>query len=248
MSWENNYETGAQRVKRRLKETLTGREKLANWWEYHKIHVAVVVVLLLFVLYFAMQDRSILDADYTVAWVSGQMLDDETAEDISAKLAQYGQDLDGNGAVRVNIHQIKLDLRLVIERCGTEGQQKYGELLALNSDLEVGQSGIFLTDDPASLQAYTGAFLYRNGTMPENGPLDWQNMVISWEQEGVGTVYAGLRGCWTGRRVAWAWIKSHIRRTAVPKRKRPSLTVTPQSIRLPTWEISGSVVLVYGAS
>ena len=74
----------------------------------------------------------------------------------------------------------------------------------MNADLEAGQSGIFLTDDPASLQAYTGALLYRDGTQPENGSLDWENMVVSWEQEGAGTVSAGLRGCWkTDWRETW---------------------------------------------
>lgn len=196
MSHKNDYETEAQRVRKRLKETLTGREKLRNWWEYHKIHTAIAVAVLLLVFYFSFQDHSTPTADYTAAWVSGQTLDDEASDAISEKMAQYGRDLNGDGVVRVDIHQIKLDLGMVIERGGTAGQQEYGELLALNADLEVGQSGILLTDDPASLQAYTGALLYRDGSQPENGPLDWENMVVSWEQEGAGTIYAGLRGCW----------------------------------------------------
>lgn len=196
MSQGNGYETEAQRVRKRLKETLTLREKLSNWWEYHKVHVAAAAVLLLFLLYFAVQDRSIPDTDYTVAWVSGQALGDEAEKELSQMLSQYGQDLNHDGTVQVGIHQIQLNLRQVIARGGTEGQQEYGELLALNADLEVGQSGIFLTDDPASLQAYTGALLYRDGTRPDKTEEDWKNMVVSWEQEGVGAVYAGLRGCW----------------------------------------------------
>ena len=74
---DHTYVTEEQRIRQRLKETLTGREKLANWWEYHKVHVAVVVILLLFITYFALQDRSIPASDYTVAWVSGQVLGDE---------------------------------------------------------------------------------------------------------------------------------------------------------------------------
>lgn len=193
---DHTYVTEEQRIRQRLKETLTGREKLANWWEYHKVHVAVVVILLLFITYFALQDRSIPASDYTVAWVSGQALGDEAEEKLSQMLSQYGRDLNHDGMVHVGIHQIQLDLGMIISRGGTEGQQEYGELLVLNSDLEVGQSGIFLTDDPASLQNYTGALLYQDGTQPKEGASDWENMVISWEQEGIGTVYAGLRGCW----------------------------------------------------
>lgn len=193
---DHDYVTEEQRVRQRLKETLTRRKKLANWWEYHKVHVAIAVTLLLFMAYFALQDRSIPDSDYTVAWVSGQALGDEAEENLSQMLSQFGQDLNHDGIIHVGIHQIQLDLGLVISRGGTEGQQEYGELLALNSDLEVGQSGIFLTDDPASFQTYTGALLYRDGTQPEESAGDWENMVISWEQDGIGTVYAGLRGCW----------------------------------------------------
>lgn len=202
-----DYEAEAQRVRKRLKETLTGREKLANWWEYHKAHVAAAAVLLLFVAYFALQDRAVPDPDYTAAWVSGQALDGETEEALSRLLARYGQDLNGDGLVVVNIHQIKLDLASVLAD-GAQGQQEYGELLALNADLEVGQSGLFLTDDPASLQAYTGALLYRDGTQPApdapDAP-DWENMVASWELEGAGTVYAGCRGCWKDdQRESWS--------------------------------------------
>lgn len=193
---DHDYVTEEQRVRQRLKETLTRREKMANWWEYHKVHVAVAVTLLLFMAYFALQDRSIPDSDYTVAWVSGQALGDEAVENLSQMLSQYGQDLNQDGIIHVGIHQIQLDLGLVISRGGTDGQQEYGALLALNSDLEVGQSGIFLTDDPASFQAYTGALLYQDGTQPQENAGDWENMVISWEQDGIGTVYAGLRGCW----------------------------------------------------
>lgn len=174
---------------------------MANWWEYHKVHVAAAAVLLLFILYFAVQDRSIPDTDYTVAWVSGQTLGNKAEKELSQMLSQYGQDLNHDGAVQVGIRQIQLDLGQVISGGGAEGQQEYGELLALNADLEVGQSGIFLTDDPASLQAYTGALLYRDGEHPDETAEDWENMVVSWEQDDVGTVYAGLRGC---RKDSWA--------------------------------------------
>lgn len=192
---DREYVTEEQRIRRRLKETLSPRQKLAHWWYYHKVHLLLAGLALLGILYFTLQDRNRIPPDYTVGWVSGRRLDQETAEAVSQRAAQYGRDLNGDGRVHVDVHQINLDLGMVLDR-GTEGQQEYGELLSLDSDLEVGQSGIFLTDDPASFQMYTGALLYRDGTQPEEKAEDWENMVISWEQEGIGTVYAGLRGCW----------------------------------------------------
>lgn len=189
------YETETQRVKKRLRETLTVRQKLENWWDYHRTQVIIGTILLVLALYMLGQDRSVPPADYTVAWVSSHSLSPETAEAISQRMAPYGQDLNGDGQVQVSIHQIKLDLASVLVN-GTQGQQEYGELLALDADLEAGQSGIFFTDDPAALQAYTGALLYLDGTTPAPGAVDWENMFLSWEQEGQGSIYAGCRGCW----------------------------------------------------
>lgn len=162
---------------------------------YHRTQVIIGAILLALALYMLGQGRSVPPADYTVAWVSSHALAPETAEAISQEMAQYGQDLDGNGQVQVSIHQIKLDLASVLVN-GTQGQQEYGELLALDADLEAGQSGIFFTDDPAALQACTGALLYLDGTTPEPGAMDWENMFLPWAQEGAGRIYAGCRGCW----------------------------------------------------
>ena len=190
-----DYETEAHRVKRRLRQTLTGRERLRNWWDYHRLHVLIGAALAVLAAVLLLQDPGGPAADYTLCWVSPRALGEGAAEDIAGRFAAYGLDLNGDGTVRVEVRQVRLDLNAVLTR-GTQGQQEYGELLALNADLETGQSGIFLADDPASLQAYTGALLYLDGAFPEPGAADWENMVISWEQEGAGRICAGLRGCW----------------------------------------------------
>ncbi len=78
-------------------------------------------------------------------------------------------------------------------------------LMALEADLNSGESRVFLTDDAASFQRCTGALLYRGGHYPERGAEDWEKMVASWEQDGIGTVYLGCRGCWKeSQRDAWA--------------------------------------------
>lgn len=198
---DREYVTEEQRVRQRLKETLTPREKLSNWLYYHKVHMALAALALFGALYFTAQDWGRAEPDYTVCWVSGQKLDEDTAVALSRRLAACGEGRNGDGQVQVDIHRINLDLSQVLDQGGAGGQREYGELLALQADLEVGQSGIFLTDSPAALQACTGALLYRDGSMPEEGASDWENMVISWEQEGLGTVWAGLRGCW---KESWA--------------------------------------------
>ncbi len=192
MDWD--YETEAQRVRKRLKRDLSGRERLRNWWDYHKLHVLLGAALAILAAILLLQDPGRPAADYTVCWVSPRPLGDQASAELSKRLASYGRDLNGDRTVPVEVRQLLLDLDAVLTR-GTQGQREYGELLALDADLEAGQSGIFLTDD-ASLQAYTGALLYLDGTVPEPGAPDWENMVISWTREDAGAIYVGPRGCW----------------------------------------------------
>ena len=196
------YVSEAERMRQHLRDTLTRRELLVNWWRYHWHYFAVLLAALAVVFGFAQLDKGIAEPDYTVGWVSAQELDEAAAQQISERFAQFGEDLNGDGTVTVNIHQIPLDIAAMLARGGTEGQKEYGALMALEADLSSGESGIFLTDDAASFQRYTGALLYRDGTVPERSAEDWENMTVSFELTGIGPVYAGLRGCWNERQQA----------------------------------------------
>lgn len=197
------YETETERIHKQLKETLTPREKLVNWWDYHRRYVFMAGFVLLLASYFIVQSLSVPPADYSVAWVGSQELESETADRISDALAQFGTDLNGDGIVHVELHQIPIDLGGIIARGGAQGQKEYGSLMALEADLSAFQSGVFLTDDPVSLQKYTGALLYLDGTEPPEGAEDWENMVLSWENLNLpetGTnweLFLGCRGCWS---------------------------------------------------
>lgn len=197
------YETENDRIRKRLRETLTPREKLANWWFYHKFHVLIGALALLLVLYFLLQSRGTLPADYTVGWVGSDDLSSETAEQIAESLAQYGEDLNGDGKVHVEIHQMPMDLSAVLGRGGAGNEEERANILALEADMSACQSVIFLTDDPAAFWGYTGALLYRDGTEPEPEAEDWENMVVAWsgclgfgESPTGYELYLGCRGCW----------------------------------------------------
>ncbi len=198
------YVTETERVRKRLKETLTLKEKAANWWDYHKFHVLIAAAAVLVVCWFIAEGLRTVPADYTVGYVSGTEIDGETADAITDALARYGQDVNGDGVVHVELHRMIIDLGLVLERGGaTDGQKELGNLMALEADLNMLQSGIFLTDDPAALQAYTGALLYRDGGQPAADAQDWENMALAWDDcPGLGesptgkTLYLVGRGCW----------------------------------------------------
>lgn len=201
------YVSEAERMRLHLRNTLTPRQRFANWWHYHWFYLAAALAALLVIAGFALLDFGIDDPDYVVGWVSARELDDSTAQQLSEWLAQYGEDRNDDGTVTVRIHQIAIDLGAVIARGGTEGQKEYGALLALEADLSSGESCVFLTDDAAAFQQYTGALLYRDGSCPARDAQDWQNMVVPLEPDGISLIYAGRRGCWNDRQQA-QWTES----------------------------------------
>ncbi len=127
---------------------------------------------------------------------------DETEAALATALAAYGEDVNGDGQVVVSIRQVGLDMRAVAER-GTSGQQEYADLMALNADLNCGQSTVFILEDPEAFQTYSGALLYLDGAEPAEGAMDWENMTVSWQDvfgqlpEGIDSpVWLACRGCW----------------------------------------------------
>lgn len=197
------YETEKDRIKRRLHQELTPRQKLENWWRYHWRLVLMGAAAVGLAIYFGSAWAAARPEDYSVIWVGGQYLPDETKKALAGALAAYGEDVNGDGQVVVRIRQIALDLRAVAGRGFTSGQQEYADLLALDADLNCGQSTIFIMEDPEAFQAYSGALLYLDGTEPQAGAMDWENMAVSWEDtvgslpEGThAPIWLGCRGCW----------------------------------------------------
>ncbi|MGM9536997.1 MAG: hypothetical protein ACI3VN_01555 [Candidatus Onthomonas sp.] len=197
------YETENDRIRKRLKETLTIREKLANWWYYHKAHILIGALVILFVSYLVWQTVRTPEADYTIGWVGAYALDSAAEDQITQGLAQYGEDLNGDGQVYIQIHQMPLNLAAALEQEGANSETELTSFMALEADMSACQSVIFLTDDPASFWSYTRLLLYRDGTEPEEEAGDWENMVIAWSQcpelGGLPTereLYLGCRGCW----------------------------------------------------
>lgn len=196
------YETERDRIKRRLRRELTPRQRLSNWWHYHWHYVLLALAAAGAAAYFASSWGSAPPADYSVAWVGRGYLPEEAENALAAALAACGEDVDGDGRVAVRIRQTALDLRAIAGR-GTSGEQEYAGLMALEADLNCGQSTLFLLEDPEAFQAYFGALLYLDGTEPPPGAADWERMAVSWEDavgplpEGTRSpVWLACRGCW----------------------------------------------------
>lgn len=198
---EPAYETEAERIRNHVKQ-MPFRKRLANWWDYHKFHVALAGIALLLAAYFAFQDRSMgPEADYSVRWVGTSQLSEASAAQIEDALATYGTDLNSDGIVRVKLYQCVLDLDAVMKR-GVQGEQERANLMALEADMSCGQSTVFLLEDPEAFQSYCGGLVRPDSSPPEDGD-NWKDLVITWDLP-TGSYYLGLRGCWMeSQQAAW---------------------------------------------
>ncbi len=88
-----------------------------------------------------------------------------------------------------------------MKRGDTEGEKERGQLMALEADMAVCQSVLYLTDDPEALWWHIlASCCTKDGTQPSRDTSDWGNMVIPWKlpaslDDNI-PVYLGYRGCW----------------------------------------------------
>lgn len=158
----------------------TRSEKAKNWWHYYKWVVLVVALLIVCGAWLVHDILSNQEADYQVGWVAGYSLPDETAAALQTALAQYGEDRNGDGQVTVQINQYVLDLSDSGDSQTTDAYNRMAGMTRLSADLADGANYVYILEDPASFQATAGALQYLDGTMPQEGASDWENMVYLW--------------------------------------------------------------------
>ena len=156
------------------KRELTPKEKRKNWWYYHKWHVVVCVLAVLFLAAMAwdiIANRS-QEPDYQVAHVGSTYLPDDTVTALQNALADLGEDLNGDGQVLVRVNEYLID----DEMTGYAGQ------VQLSVDISDYDSFIFLMEDPARFQEQFELLAYPDGTVPEEGAAVSENLWYSWTE------------------------------------------------------------------
>lgn len=114
------------------------RKKIDNFWYYYKIHVLVVVFILFVAGVFIKDIVTKVDYDYSVAFVTEEMMTDEEISSIQSVLEKEAEDLNGDGEIHVEMQNYTIpqgdsaDPQLV-----ARGQTK------LTVDIQEGTSMIF---------------------------------------------------------------------------------------------------------
>lgn len=159
----------------------TRQEKASNWWHYHKVIVAVAVLVALAAAWLLYDMFGRPRPDYHIGWVGKAELPADTVAALETQLAAYGQDLNGDGRVLVEVDQFAYDFSPE-EDDETDPTYRMAILTRLEGELGLDDGCyLYLLQDPAGFQAQTGALQYTDGTLPEDAAADdWQHMVYRW--------------------------------------------------------------------
>ena len=124
------------------------RKKIANFWYYYKIHVLVVVFILFVASAFIKDIVTKVDYDYSVAFVTEEMMTNEEISSIQSVFEREAEDLNGDGEIHVEVQNYTIpqgdsaDPQLV-----AAGQTK------LTVDIQEGTSMIFFLS-PGCYESY----------------------------------------------------------------------------------------------
>ena len=184
MAWvtkssEENYENNE------TPREYTKTEKAGNWWHYHKVMVLVIVFAVVCVALILRDSVFRPRADYMVAYVGQANLPDDTVQALTEALQAYCSDLNGDGRVLVQVNQYIADLAQLSDSTTVDPYAQMAGITQISADISSKTgSHIYLLEDPASFEAYTGALRYLDGTVPQDNSepanLDWTQMVYRW--------------------------------------------------------------------
>lgn len=180
--------------KKAEEEKKSPKGKWQNFWFYHKTHVIIAAVILLFAGYLIWEQMQTVQPDYTIGMITQTLYPDEVTESLTEVFEKYGEDLNGDGKVKVLISQYPITAKTAPSAAasGTKSssalrnnmqdpqmaqayQQKY------TAELASGTCMIYLTDDAsfqAQLNAKTGIFAYTDGSTPKDGATDYDKMRV----------------------------------------------------------------------
>lgn len=158
---------------------LTAKEKRANWWHYHKWHVFIGIVLVLFLgnIVWSVLGIGKVIPDYQLAYVGSSSLPSDTVSALERAVAQLGTDANGDGQIVVKINQF-----VSADGSGSENaaMYTYASNVTLMADLSSCDSYFFLLEDPDTFQRNYQVLCRLDGTLPTEFDRDNESCYISW--------------------------------------------------------------------
>ena len=143
---------------------LTRKEKLANWWYYHRLHVGIGAAVLVILIWLAadMLNRTL--PDYQIALVTEQYIPETVVTELAlVQVSGYQLSLGGEeetGASASSSSTVTTTVDAYTQMAG---------FTTLSGDVTTRTSLIFLTDDPEAFQSSFELLAAADGSLPEEG-------------------------------------------------------------------------------
>ena len=165
-------------VKPDEKPVYTKKELRRNWWDYNLIWVIVGIVGAL-ILFFIIKDMFFrTKPDYEVALIAANAPEEETQDALKARIAELGEDLNGDGKVAVELYIYDVDFSDPDEDY-SDMERREAVMTRLTVDLTSGDVFLILVDQPEAFQARFGILSYLDGTAPDAEELGQSATVIA---------------------------------------------------------------------
>lgn len=158
----------------------TRKEKIANWFYYNKLWVAAGAIILWVVGSMIWNALGIgqVKPDYSVAYMGSQALPEDCAAALERELAALGQDLNGDGVVKVTLSQY---ITANSENLENMTYAYAGEMAAL-ADITEGLSTFFLLEDPEGFQNLFQILAHLDGSAPAEEDFSGLDKVYLWTE------------------------------------------------------------------
>lgn len=163
-----------------MKKEYTTKEKLANWFYYNKLWVLVAAVILYVAGSMIWNALGIgqVKPDYAVAYVGRLRLPEDCAAALEQGLASLGEDVNGDGVVKVTLSQYII---ADSENLENATYAYAGEMAAL-ADITEGVSTLFLLEDPEGFQNLYQILAHLDGSAPDDGDFSAMDKVYRWTE------------------------------------------------------------------
>lgn len=160
----------------------TKKQRRQNWWDYN-LKWVILGALALIALGFLIHDMFFrARPDYEIAVVAASVPPEETQDALEAKIAEYGEDLNGDGEVMVEliVYEMNFDAPNY-----SDPQMLEAATTRLTVDMSSGEVYLVLLQDPEGFQKRFGMLSYLDGhtvdTDAEGYEADrWREMVYRW--------------------------------------------------------------------
>lgn len=124
------------------------KKKLQNFWYYYKWYLVAAAVVAVLLADFAWGKEKLVEPDYQTALVTGGQISEERRAQLEETLETLWDDRNGDGQIHVQVNFYRYDARTT----RTDDTAVFmASAVQLAADLQLGESGCFLTDCPQLL-------------------------------------------------------------------------------------------------